>query len=135
MKKNIKGMDIKRVDIKRKFRPGIMGAVPQVLLSIMAAKPVCASKFMSVSGCRMKIGGGDRMTMEVILKIAGSGWTVNRTADRTTNRTTDRTTDRTANSTVWHNIVNLARTDTGFQIPLRRMDSRLMKMESGYWMR
>lgn len=131
MKKNIKGMDIKRVDIKRKFRPGIMGAVPQVLLSIMAAKPVCAGKFMSVSGCRMKIGGGDRMTMEVILKIAGSGWTVNRTADRTTNRTTD----QTANSTVWHNIVNLARTDIGFQIPLRRMDSRLMKMESGYWMR
>ncbi|MCD7991263.1 MAG: hypothetical protein LUK37_05540 [Clostridia bacterium] len=131
MKKNIKGMDIKRVDIKRKFRPGIMAAVPQVLLSIMAAKPVCAGKFMSVSGCRMKIGGGDRMTMEVILKIAGSGWMANRTA----NRTADRTTNWTANSTVWHNIVNLARTDIGFQIPLRRMDSRLMKMESGYWMR
>lgn len=131
MKKNIKGMDIKRVDIKRKFRPGIMEAVPQVMLSIMAAKPVCAGKFMSVSGCRMKIGGGDRMTMEVILKIAGSGWM----ADRTANRTADRTTNRTASSTVWHNIVNFARTDIGFQIPLRRMDSRLMKMESGYWMR
>ena len=85
-KKTVKKKAAKRIDINRIFRQGITVPVLSVLLSIMAAMPVYAGQ------CRMAMGGGGRMTLEAILRTAGSGWTAIRTE--------------------WRNIIILARTDT-----------------------
>ena len=83
-KKTVKKKTTKRIDINRKLRQSTTVPVLSVLLSIMAAMPVYAGQWLQ--------GGVGRMTMEAILRTAGSGWTAIRTE--------------------WRNIIILARTDT-----------------------